>query len=233
MVKIKPHLSCDCRLRIAAPQSLFPVPAPGEQGDSTDKPLIAIDGSYLQQLLYQLTLELGTAPFILAQITCSRLSIHRSKAILFYLIGSLTLEKSVDGTLVVRVENGQNKKASLTPVFITNKCPVLMFTSQVTLFKFILSKHYPAACKSDNKLDAKTTILPSIANVYLIIFYSQSTKNFFVKICLFTFSRNLAKNRGIGIEGKCKFSSLIFLSHFSENPHQKNRTGPACKGEAR
>lgn len=76
------------------------------------------------------------------------------------------------GTLVVRIENGKNKKASLTPVFVTNKCPVLMFTSQVTLFKFILSKHYPAAGKSDNKLDAKTTILPSISNVCLMIFYS-------------------------------------------------------------
>ena len=34
-----------------------------------------------------------------------------------------------------------------------------MFAFQVTLFKFTLSKHYLAACNSDNKLDAKTTIL--------------------------------------------------------------------------
>lgn len=27
----------------------------------------------------------------------------------------------MDGTLVVRIENGSNKKASLTPVFITNE----------------------------------------------------------------------------------------------------------------
>lgn len=82
MGKRTPHLSCDCRLRIAVPQSLFPVPAPGEQGDRTDKPLIAIDSSYLQELLYPLTPELGTAPFILAEITCSRLSVHRSKVFL-------------------------------------------------------------------------------------------------------------------------------------------------------
>lgn len=54
-----------------------------------------------------------------------------------------------------------------------------------------------------------------------------------MKICLFKFSRNLAKNRGLGIEGKYKFSSLVCLSHFSENFHQKNRTGPADGGEAR
>lgn len=85
-------------------------------------------------------------------MTCSRLSVHSSKVILLYLIGGLTLEKGVDATFVIRIENSLNKKASLTPVFITNKCPVLVFISQVTLFKFTLSKHYPAACKSKQTL---------------------------------------------------------------------------------
>ena len=54
-----------------------------------------------------------------------------------------------------------------------------------------------------------------------------------MKICLFKFSRNLAKNRGIGIEGEHKFSSFVFLSHFSVLLMRILIMGPACRGEAR
>lgn len=53
-----------------------------------------------------------------------------------------------------------------------------------------------------------------------------------MKICLFKFGGNLTKSRGIRIEGEYEFSSLVFLSCFSENPHQKNALGPAGRREA-
>lgn len=129
----------------------------------------------------------------------------------------------MDVTFVIRIENSLNKKASLTPVFITNKCPVLMFISQVTLFKFALSKHYPAACKSKQTLCKNYHL--SLYLQCLLHDILQLVHLFFflcVTVCLFKFGRNLTKSRGIGIEGECKFSSLVFLSCFSANPHQKN-----------
>lgn len=53
-------------------------------------------------------------------------------------------------------------------------------------------------------------------------------KNLLWKFASSSLVETWLKIEASGIEGECKFSSLVLLSRFSENPHQKNRMEPAC-----